>query len=98
MSLQTLTVGLGRDCTSNGQDTDRGTASMTGISPVPDWFHHREQCMKFAYWALLIVAIALVVVGHFADIDWLIFVAIAMIVGAAAVNPKRPFFGLRKSQ
>jgi hypothetical protein len=53
--------------------------------------------MKFAYWALLAVAIALVVVGHFADVDWLIFVAIVMILAAVAVDPKRSFLGRRKS-
>jgi len=53
--------------------------------------------MKFAYWALLVIGVALVAVGYFASINWLIFVAIAAILVAAALNPKRPLFGLRKN-
>jgi len=53
--------------------------------------------MKFVYWALIAASLALVVVGHFADIDWLIFVAIAMILAAVAVDPKRSFLGRRKT-
>lgn len=52
--------------------------------------------MKAAYWALLIVAVALVVLGHLQGITWLVFVAIAMILVAGALNPKHPLFGLRK--
>jgi hypothetical protein len=53
--------------------------------------------MKFACWALMAGAIALVVVGHFADVDWLVFVAIAMMLAAVAVDPKRSFLGRRRS-
>ena len=53
--------------------------------------------MKFAYWGLLVLALALVAVGHFWNMTWLVFVAIAMILIAVALDPKRSFFGLRKS-
>lgn len=53
--------------------------------------------MKVAYWVLLVAAVALIAYGYFAGITWLIFIAVAMILVAGALNPKRPFFGLRKS-
>lgn len=53
--------------------------------------------MKVAYWALLVLAVALVAFGYYWNVNWLIFIAIAMILVAAALNPKRPLFGLRKS-
>ena len=53
--------------------------------------------MKVAYWALLVLAVALLAFGFFGNINWLIFVAVALILIAGALNPKRPFYGLRKS-
>jgi hypothetical protein len=53
--------------------------------------------VKYAYWVLLVLAVALVAFGFFGNINWLIFVAIALILVAGALNPKRPFYGLRKN-
>lgn len=53
--------------------------------------------MKVAYWALLVLALALIAFGYFGNVTWLIFVAVALILVAGALNPKRPFYGLRKS-
>jgi len=53
--------------------------------------------VKYAYWVLLVLAVALVAVGFFGKINWLIFVAVALILIAGALNPKRPFYGLRKN-
>jgi len=53
--------------------------------------------MKFAYWGLLILALALVAVGHFANMTWLVFVAIGLILVSVALDPKRSFFGRRKN-
>ena len=53
--------------------------------------------MKIAYWALFAVAVVLGVYGYFSGNHWLIYVAVGLLVVAAALNPKRPLFGLRKN-
>ena len=52
--------------------------------------------MKIAYWVLLALAVALGVFGYVKDMQWLIFVAVGIILVAVAVDPKRSFFGLRR--
>lgn len=53
--------------------------------------------MKFAYLGLLVLAVALGLFGYFKDINWLIFVAVGIVVVAAFLNPKRPFLSSRKT-
>ncbi len=53
--------------------------------------------MKIAYWVLLVIAVALGIFGYVRDMQWLIFVAVAILLVAIAVDPKRSFFGRRKN-
>lgn len=55
-----------------------------------------EEPMKIAYWVLLALAVALGIFGYVKDMQWLIFVAVGIIVVAAILDPKRSLFGLRK--
>ncbi len=53
--------------------------------------------MKNLYWALLVVGVALVLAGTFGDnMKWLIIVGVAVLLVGGALNPRRPFYGLRK--
>jgi hypothetical protein len=53
--------------------------------------------MKVAYWVLLVIAVALGIFGYVRDMQWLIFVGVAILLVAIAVDPKRSFFGRRKN-
>jgi len=53
--------------------------------------------MKVAYWVLLVIAVALGIFGYVRDMQWLIFVGVAILLVAIAVDPKRSFFGPRKN-
>jgi hypothetical protein len=53
--------------------------------------------MKIAYWVLLVIAVALGIFGFVRDMQWLIFVGVAILLVAIAVDPKRSFFGRRKN-
>ena len=53
--------------------------------------------MKPVYWLCLAVAVALIAFGYFGDnMRWLIFVGVGVLLVGGAVNPKRPWYGLRK--
>jgi hypothetical protein len=53
--------------------------------------------MKNLYWALLVVGVALILAGALgANMKWLIFVGVAVVLVGGAFNPQRPFYGLRK--
>lgn len=52
--------------------------------------------MKFAYWGLLAVAVIVGIFGYLRDMQWLIFVAVGILLVAVAEDPKRGFFGRRK--
>ena len=52
--------------------------------------------MKVAHWGLFAVAVVLGIYGYVSGTHWLIYVAVGILLVAAALNPKRPFFGLRK--
>lgn len=53
--------------------------------------------MKFARWALLAVAVTLVIIAIVQSIHWLSFVAVGLILIAVALDPRRSHFGLRRS-
>lgn len=53
--------------------------------------------MKFAYWGLLVLAVAVGLFGYVGNITWLIFLAVGIVVVAAFANPKRQFLGSRKN-
>lgn len=53
--------------------------------------------MKTFYWVCLAIAVALLAVGYFGNnLNWLIYVGVAVLLLGGAFNPKRPFYGLRK--
>ena len=51
--------------------------------------------MKFAYWGLLAIAVIVGIFGYLRDMQWLIFVAVGILLVAVAADPKRGFFGRR---
>jgi len=52
--------------------------------------------MKIAYWVLLVIAVALGIFGFVRDMQWLIFVAVGILLVAVVVDPKRYLFGRRR--
>ena len=52
--------------------------------------------MKLAYWGLLAVAVIVGIFGYLRDMQWLIFVAVGILLVTVALDPKRGFLGGRK--
>jgi hypothetical protein len=52
--------------------------------------------MKLAYWGLLAVAVIVGIFGYLRDMQWLIFLAVGILLVAVVVDPKRSLFGRHK--